>query len=69
MAVPDFQTMMLPLLRFAQDQAEISTRNVIPFLKSYYKLSEEDVSEQILLGHQTKLYNRIIPFRLIKQDY
>jgi len=59
MAVPDFQTMMLPLLRFAQDQAEISTRNVIPFLKSYYKLSEKDVSEQILLGRQTKLYNRI----------
>ncbi len=59
MAVPDFQTMMLPLLRFAQDQAEISTRNVIPFLKSYYKLSEKDVSEKILLGRQTKLYNRI----------
>ena len=59
MAIPDFQTMMLPFLRFAKDQAEISTREVIPFLASYYKLSEEDVSEQIPSGYQTKLNNRI----------
>jgi len=59
MAIPDFQTMMLPFLRFAQDQAEISTRDVVPFLASYYKLSEEDVSEQIPSGYQSKLNNRI----------
>lgn len=59
MAIPDFQTMMLPLLRFAQDQAEISTRDVVPFLASYYKLSEEEVSERIPSGYQTKLVNRI----------
>jgi restriction system protein len=59
MAIPDFQTMMLPFLRFAQDQAEISTRDVVPFLASYYKLSEEDVAEQIPSGYQSKLNNRV----------
>ena len=59
MAIPDFQTMMLPLLRFAQDRDEISTRGVIPFLTNYYNLTEDDISEQIPSGNQTKLKNRI----------
>ena len=59
MSVPDFQTMMLPFLRFAQEQAEISTREVIPFLTNHYNLSEEEVAEQIPSGYQTKLSNRV----------
>ena len=55
MAIPDFQTMMLPFLRFAQDHAEVSTREVIPFLTNHYNLSEEEVAEQIPSGYQTKL--------------
>ena len=59
MAIPDFQTMMLPLLRFAEDKAENSTREAISFLSSFYNLSEEEISEQIPSGYQTKLYNRV----------
>ncbi len=59
MSVPDFQTMMLPFLRFAQDQSEISTREVLPFLTNHYNFSEEEVAEQIPSGYQTKLSNRV----------
>jgi len=59
MSVPDFQTMMLPFLRFAQNQVEVSTREVIPFLTNHYNLSEEEVTEQIPSGYQTKLSNRV----------
>ncbi len=40
-------------------KVEISTREVIPFLANYYNLSEEQVSEQIPSGYQTKLSNRV----------
>lgn len=59
MAIPDFQTMMLPLLSFANDEAEISTKEAISFLSQYYNLSEEEISERIPSGYQTKLYNRV----------
>ncbi len=59
MPVPDFQTMMLPFLNLAQDQEEHSTSDVIIFLADYYKLSEEEIAEQIPSGYQTKLNNRI----------
>lgn len=59
MSVPDFQTMMLPFLRFAQNQAEVSSRDVIPFLANHYNLSEEETAERLPSGYQTKLTNRI----------
>ena len=59
MSVPDFQTMMLPFLRFAQEQTEISTREVIPFLTNHYNFSEEEITEKIPSGYQTKLSNRV----------
>ena len=59
MAVPDFQTIMLPFLKFAQSQTEISTREIINHLSTHYNLSEEEINERIPSGYQTKLYNRV----------
>lgn len=59
MTVPDFQTLMLPFLRYAQNESELSTREVVPFLVEYYNLSEEEATELIPSGYQTKLSNRV----------
>ena len=59
MSVPDFQTMMLPFLRLAQDQKEHSTSDVIISLAIHYGLSDEEITEKIPSGYQTKLNNRI----------
>ena len=59
MAVPDFQTIMLPFLRFTQNREECSTREVVSFLAEYYNLTEDEISEQIPSGYQTKLTNRV----------
>lgn len=42
MAVPDFQTIMLPLLRTIADQREYSIRDVIESLAKEFNLTEQD---------------------------
>lgn len=59
MAVPDFQTMMLPILRLAKENTEISVSNTAPFLAKYYNLTETERAERVPSGQQTKLINRI----------
>lgn len=59
MAVPDFQTMMLPFLDFAKDAKEHSNTEVSSFLASHFNLSEEDLAERIPSGLETKLKNRV----------
>lgn len=42
MSIPDYQTIMLPLLKFASDGQEHSTREAIEALAQTFKLSEEE---------------------------
>jgi restriction system protein len=59
MAVPDFQTMMLPFLQVAQDQQEHSLREITAAMAKYYNLTIDDVEERVPSGQQTKLNNRV----------
>lgn len=59
MAVPDFQTMMLPFLQFANDGKEHSNSEVSAFLAKHFDLSEDDLAERIPSGLETKLRNRV----------
>jgi restriction system protein len=59
MSVPDFQPMMLPFLRFSQDQKEHSLQEVKMLLIDYYQLSNDDVEELVPSGRQTRLNNRV----------
>ena len=45
MAIPDFQTIMLPLLKFSSDKKEHSLREAIEFLADGFKLAEEERKE------------------------
>ena len=59
MAVPDFQTLMLPLLKFYGDGEEHSIQEAIDELAHGLELSEEDLKQLLPSGKQTTFYNRV----------
>ncbi len=58
MAVPDFQSFMLPLLKLAADGQEHSLTEAVERLAQEFQLSEEDRG-QLLRSGQTRVYNRV----------
>lgn len=58
MAVPDFQTLMLPLLRLAA-QGKGTIRECIPEIAREFSLSDEDLSEMLPSGRQQTVANRL----------
>ena len=59
MAIPDYQTIMLPLLRFAGDQQEHSLREAIDQLAQDFGLTEEERKELLPSGLQEVFKNRV----------
>ncbi len=59
MGVPDFQSLMLPMLDLASDQKEHSLAEARETLSRKLGLSEEDRAQLLPSGHQTVLANRV----------
>lgn len=59
MPIPDYQSIMLPLLTFAGDEKEHSLREAIETLADRYNLSEEERKEMLPSGQQTIFDNRV----------
>ncbi|KPV49880.1 restriction endonuclease [Kouleothrix aurantiaca] len=59
MTVPDFQTLMLPLLQLAADGQEHKLSDAIEALAQQYKLSDADRRELLPSGRQSKFVNRV----------
>lgn len=59
MEIPDFQSIMLPLLEFASDNIEHSTIDTIESLSKKYKLLDEDLQKMLPSGTQSIFYNRV----------
>ena len=59
MAVPDFQSIMLPLLKIAGDGQEHSGQEFLEKLAKHFELSDEDLNELLPSGKQTRFYNRV----------
>lgn len=59
MAVPDFQSFMLPLLEIAKDGECHVLREAVDALADRFELSEADRSELLGSGRQRRLYNRV----------
>jgi len=59
MSIPDFQTIMLPLLQFAADGKEHSIHEAHDYLADYFGLTPEEVDELLPSGVQKKFYNRV----------
>lgn len=58
MAIPNYQTFFLPLLRLINDQEEHSVRELLDPIAKEFRLSEEDLSVMNQSG-QTTFYNRL----------
>lgn len=59
MAVPDFQSLMLPLLRIAADGKEHSLGEAREILSNQFQLNETDLEELLPSGRQSKFANRV----------
>src|SRR5665213_1014230 len=59
MPIPDYQTLMLPLLKLAGDGAVHSKRDTVPELASQFGLTEEEQKELLPSGKQEILDNRV----------
>lgn len=59
MSIPDYQTIMLPFLRFAGDAKEHSLREAIEALAAEFKLSDEERREMLPSGQQEVFVNRV----------
>ena len=59
MAVPDFQTLMLPVLQVFADSAEHMSREVRDRVAEVMDLTETDLEELLPSGTQPAFHNRV----------
>ncbi len=60
MALPDYQSLMLPLLQYAGvAEGEITTSKAVEFLAQALKLTEADLKEMLPSGTQSTFVNRV----------
>ena len=71
MAIPDFQSIMLPLMKYSSDGKEHSLRESIEQLAKHFNLSAEERKELLPSGTQAIFDNRVGWAKLIflKQGY
>lgn len=58
MAIPDYQSMMLPLLRWFGDGQEKKLRDAVEAMSVEFRLTDAD-REQVMSSGQTVIYNRV----------
>jgi restriction system protein len=59
MTIPDYQTIMLPLLRFLGDGEVHSKREAVDYLAEEFKLTDEERKELLPSGKQPLFSNRV----------
>jgi restriction system protein len=57
--IPDYQTLMLPILKRISDGKEHKMRDLTELLANDFALTEEELSVQIPSGSQSLFYNRV----------
>ncbi|MBI5894174.1 MAG: restriction endonuclease [Deltaproteobacteria bacterium] len=59
MAIPDYQSVMLPFLKFVSDEIEHSLREIVENLAQSFNLSEEERRELLPSGQMSIFYSRV----------
>ena len=59
MPIPDYQTLMLPLLRFASDGNDHTTREAVEILATEFQLTAAERNELLASGQQAIFNNRV----------
>ena len=58
--IPDFQTLMLPLLQLLADKKEHFIKDLVDILSVKFNLSDEELSERLPSQGQPTMYNRVL---------
>jgi restriction system protein len=59
MAIPDFQSIMLPLLKYLGDKKEKSNQEITQDLAQFYNLTPEEINLFLPSGNQQIFANRV----------
>lgn len=59
MAIPDYQTLMLPLLKLANNEKVLSLRDATDKLAKEFNLTEDELSELLPSARKTRFYDRV----------
>lgn len=59
MAIPDFQTIMQPILGLHEDGYEHASRDIVSAVADFFGLTEEERAERLPSGRQTYIANRV----------
>lgn len=59
MAIPDYQSLMLPLVKLASDKKEHFLQEATQSIAKEFKLSETELAELLPSGRKTRFYDRI----------
>lgn len=59
MSIPDFQSLMLPLMKFANDGQEHKLRDAIDYLANLFKLTDQEQQELLPSGKEPIFKNRV----------
>ncbi len=59
MIIPDFQSLMLPLLNFLSDDQEHTTKDTLNHLAEKFNLTEDQLQQMLPSRNQTVFYNRV----------
>jgi restriction system protein len=59
MPIPDFQSVMLPLMKYYSDEKEHSTKDIVEKLSVHFNLSEEETNQLLPSGTQSIFKNRV----------
>lgn len=59
MSIPDYQTIMLPLLRFAEDKLEHTLREATDVLSVHFNLTQEEKEQLLASGRKPIFYDRV----------
>jgi len=59
MAIPDYQTLMLSVLKFHADGREYSIRELVDAMAKQFNLTEQEKKQTVPSGRQETLHNRV----------
>ena len=59
MAIPDFQSLMLPLLKLLEEKGEVAAREAAPLLANRLQVTEEERRKLLPSGKQEVFVNRV----------
>jgi restriction system protein len=57
--LPDYQSIMLPLLEFGRDENEHQIREAIEYISNYFELSKSQMEERLPSGYDRIIDNRV----------